>query len=52
MRLLRGAASTRVLQALAADGASPLTLHDAQILYEHAPNGDHAPTLVALRRTA
>ena len=32
-------------------GGGSLVLHDAAILKEFAPNGDHAPTLVALRRT-
>jgi len=36
---------------LAAPGAA-LSLHDCAYLAEYAPNGDHAPSLVALARTA
>jgi len=35
--------------ALVADG-SPLALHDCAYLAEYAPNGDHAPSLVAFTR--
>ena len=35
--------------ALAKDGG-PLTLHECAYMAEYAPNGDHAPTLVALKR--
>ena len=37
--------------ALLADGA-PLALHDCAHLTEYAPNGDHAPSLVALARAS
>ena len=35
--------------ALAKEGG-PLTLHECAYMSEYAPNGDHAPTLVALKR--
>ena len=31
---------------------APISLHDCAYLAEYAPNGDHAPTLVALKRLA
>lgn len=31
-------------------GKGPLQLHDCDMLVEYAPNGDHAPTVVGLRR--
>lgn len=36
--------------ALLPGGGAPLELHDCAMMKEYAPNGDHGPTLVALRR--
>ena len=35
---------------IAEEGASPLALYDCAILYAFAPKGDHAPTLIAMKR--
>jgi exodeoxyribonuclease III len=45
LRLDYAVASASVL-----DERSPVRLHDCAILDQYAPNGDHAPTLVVLRR--
>ena len=40
-----------VASASVMDGSGPLSLHDCAILYDYAPRGDHAPTLVSLSKT-
>lgn len=41
-----------VASASIAEPGAPLALHDCAHLAEYAPKGDHAPTLVALRKAA
>ena len=41
-----------VASAALAAADAPLALHDCAYLDEYAPNGDHAPSLVALKRAA
>ena len=41
-----------VASASLTDRSGPLALHDCAILYDYAPRGDHAPTLVSLSKTA
>ena len=38
-----------VASASVAEAGAPLELHDCAILYEYAPKGDHAPTLVSFK---
>ena len=38
-----------VASAGVAEEGTPIQLHDSAILYEYAPKGDHAPTLVSFK---